>query len=206
VPRRARGRQTASAEACYQAELQRFCARLREIRSRLDFEVGARGWCYLLETERIIDKDEFDDAERLISKCRKIVATIDTAHLYYTPEGFWEDLDHYVEIAVEKADLKSLFVQVAEEFHVVIQRNPAAPLGRGAADRQGASVMAPRRRREGATLPYGLSAVTELARPDSSGRQAKEDICAEDEKRALDGIEYLNEPDPEVEARRQSPS
>jgi hypothetical protein len=155
LPRRTRGRQTASAEARYQAELERFCAQILKIRSRLDFRVGTRGWCYILEGERIIDKGEFAEAERLITNCRKsgalpldicaedgkrapdgiedlddpdpeieaagIMAYIDRAHLHYMPESFWADLDFYVEIAVEKADLKSLFAEVAEEFHVIIQ-------------------------------------------------------------------------------------
>jgi hypothetical protein len=155
LPRRARGRQSAEAEARYQADLARFCARLLQIRSRLDFQVGTRGWCYILETERVIDKGEFAEAERLITSCRKsgalplaicaedgkrrpdgieyldeadcdakaaaIVAHLDSAHEYYTPISFWDGLDCYIEIAVEKSDLKSLFSRVAEEYNVVIQ-------------------------------------------------------------------------------------
>jgi hypothetical protein len=71
LPRRCRGRQNRAAEAAYQADLEEFCARIRQIKSRLDFQVGTRGWCYLLEGERVIDKGEFDACERLITCCRK---------------------------------------------------------------------------------------------------------------------------------------
>jgi hypothetical protein len=155
LPRRPRGRPTAGAEARYQIELEAFCARLLEIRSGLDFEIGSRGWGYILEGERVIDKGELDEAERLITFCRKsgalpldfcaedekraangveslddpdvekrakaVVDYIGAAHKHYTPLSFWEKRKKYIEIAVEKSDLRSLFGQVAREFHVVIQ-------------------------------------------------------------------------------------
>jgi hypothetical protein len=70
LPKRSRGRLNGAAEEAYQADLRTFCDRILEIRSRL-FEVGSRGWCYLLEGEHIITKGEFDIAERLIVRCRK---------------------------------------------------------------------------------------------------------------------------------------
>jgi hypothetical protein len=155
LPCRGRGRPNAAAEAQYQEDLRRFCEQILEIKSRLDFEVGARGWCYLIEGERIIDKGEFDACERLIVSCRKdgnlpldicaedskravdgveelddttveeeayrIASYAGRAHLHYKPISFWDELDVYVEIAVEKSDLKSLFTRVAAEFHVPIQ-------------------------------------------------------------------------------------
>jgi hypothetical protein len=39
----------------------------------------------------------------------------------YTPVGFWERQTHYVEMVVEKVDLKSLFKPVCDEFYVPIQ-------------------------------------------------------------------------------------
>src|SRR5215472_68510 len=71
LPKRPRGRLSGAADAAYQAELQAFCERILEIRSRLDFEVGTRGWCYLLEGEHVITKGEFATTERLITCCRK---------------------------------------------------------------------------------------------------------------------------------------
>jgi len=155
LPKRPRGRLTGTAEEAYQADLRAFCDRILQFKSRLDFQVGGRGWCYLLEGEHVVTKGEFDDAERLITRCRKdgylpldicaedgkrvaegieelddpdieakvngIVNYINNAHLYYEPFSFWENLHVYVEVAVEKADLKSLFSRVTNEYHMVIQ-------------------------------------------------------------------------------------
>jgi hypothetical protein len=155
LPRRRRGRQNDATEAKYQAALQAFCARIFEIKSRLDFEVSTRGWCYLLEGEGVITKGEFTAAERLITCCRKdgklplnicaddakrspegleslsfgslegeaqwAIEYVHRAHQSYRPFSFWEALPVYIEIAVEKADLKSLFGSVAADFRTVLQ-------------------------------------------------------------------------------------
>jgi len=71
LPHLPRGRPNGAAKAAYQTALTEFCDRILQIRSRLDFEVGTRGWCYLLEGERVIDKGEFDTCEQLITYCRK---------------------------------------------------------------------------------------------------------------------------------------
>jgi hypothetical protein len=71
LPRRPRGRPNGAAEEAYQTDLRAFCARILEIRARLDFEVGSRGWGYLLEGDGLITKGELDEAERLITRCRK---------------------------------------------------------------------------------------------------------------------------------------
>ena len=42
-------------------------------------------------------------------------------HKNYTPISFWDDLDVYVEVAVEKLDLRNLFEPACAEFHVPIQ-------------------------------------------------------------------------------------
>ena len=56
----------------YEIEVAEFCARLREVASRQDFRIsGGRGWAYILEGERIIDKNDIDAAEKLINDCRK---------------------------------------------------------------------------------------------------------------------------------------
>ena len=41
-----------------------------------------------------------------------------SAHQQFTPISFWDDLDVYLEMTVEKIDLKSLFSSECEEFHV----------------------------------------------------------------------------------------
>jgi hypothetical protein len=137
--------------------VQKFCARILEINSTLDFRVSSRGWCYLLENAGAITKSQFDDAQKLINTCRKtgplpvdicseddrraadgiedlddgdvdseadwILSYAKRAHENYTPFSFWDDLHVYLEIAVEKVDLKSLFAPVAGEFHVLISNN-----------------------------------------------------------------------------------
>jgi hypothetical protein len=70
IPRLPRGRPSGSAQAAYNSEVQKFCDSLLEINSRLDFRVGARGWCYLLG-EHGLEKGDFDSAEGLIVECRK---------------------------------------------------------------------------------------------------------------------------------------
>ena len=156
LPRRARGRPSPNAEAVYQEHRQAFCALIEEIRSRMDFRVGVRGWCYILEGRRHITKGEFGACEAFITDCRKtgdlpldICAEDDSRttiglqrdpdesdphdhaqgwidHLRediperYTPFGFWEDQDVYVEVAVEKLDLRNLFESVCAEVYVPI--------------------------------------------------------------------------------------
>jgi hypothetical protein len=156
LPRRTRGRPTPEREAQYQAQRTAFCLLILEIRSTMDFEVGARGWSYILEQRGLITKGDFDAAENLITDCRKtgdlpldicaedssretigvqgdlnnpdveaeaaswIDYVRDHAHQTYTPFGFWDDLDVYVEVAVEKLDLRNLFEPVCAEFHVPI--------------------------------------------------------------------------------------
>jgi hypothetical protein len=40
------------------------------------------------------------------------------AHEQYTPVSFWDDLDTYVEMTVEKIDLKNLFAPICSEFRI----------------------------------------------------------------------------------------
>jgi hypothetical protein len=42
------------------------------------------------------------------------------AHEQYCPTSFWDELDTYVQMTVEKIDLKSLFSSVCEPFHLPI--------------------------------------------------------------------------------------
>ena len=154
LPRRGRGRPSPAAEENYQEQVAAFCALIMEIRSSMDFSVGARGWCYLLEKHGL-RKGDFAAAEALITACRKSGAlpldicaedgaratigleNIDandvqeeaqdwvdhllyTAHNQYTPLSFWDDLDVYVEAAVEKLDLRNLFEPTCGEFYVPI--------------------------------------------------------------------------------------
>jgi hypothetical protein len=153
LPKLPRHRPSAAVKAAYQKRVDAFCAKILELRSRLDFDVGSRGWAYVLEGERFIDKDEIDAAQDLINDCRKsgdlpfdicsedgkraaanledidpdpqdeaaaIFDYVQTAEEQYTPFSFWDDLDTYVQMAVEKSNLKNLFQKVCAEFYMPI--------------------------------------------------------------------------------------
>jgi hypothetical protein len=66
--------------------------------------------------DNLEDLDD-DDADE---EARSWLRTIRNAHRHYTPFSFWRDQDFYVEMGVEKIDLKSLFADVCEEFHLAI--------------------------------------------------------------------------------------
>jgi len=55
--------------------------------------------------EEIDENDVEDEAERAIRACRHW-------HLNYTPFSFWDEQDVYIEMAVEKNDLRNLFKPV----------------------------------------------------------------------------------------------
>jgi hypothetical protein len=77
VPRR-KGYKTAAADPSaraaedYEIDLQEFCGWIIAKADALDFKVGSRGWCYILENEGIIAKGEFDRTQRLITDCRNV--------------------------------------------------------------------------------------------------------------------------------------
>ena len=153
LPRRGRGRPSAAAAEAWRDQIAAFCKTVLEIQSRLDFAPSSRGWAYLLEGERFIDKDELDAAQRLVNDCRKdgnlpldicaeddkraaenleaidpdpqemaadIFDHVRTAQDSYTPFSFWDDLPVYVQMGVEKSDLRSLFKSDCAKFRVPI--------------------------------------------------------------------------------------
>jgi hypothetical protein len=65
-----RGRRSPEFRAAYDARVEAWCQRLLELKPRIDFDPGARGWCYIME-EHGLSKGDFDDAEKLITACRK---------------------------------------------------------------------------------------------------------------------------------------
>jgi len=153
LPRLPRGRPTQTGKAAFNTEVQAFCDEILEIRSRLDFEVSSRGWCYLLE-EHGLSKGDFDVAQQLIAECRRqrllpmdivaedgarsfdnlenidrlspegearsIVGTVRWLPARYTPFSFWDDQLVYLEMLVEKIDLKSLFKPICSTFYIPI--------------------------------------------------------------------------------------
>jgi len=70
LPKRPRGRPSAAAELKYREQVAAFCALISQIQSSMDFAVGSRGWCYLLERHGL-RKGDFDAAQRLINEFPK---------------------------------------------------------------------------------------------------------------------------------------
>lgn len=52
-------------------DLPRFAEFVTEISDEIGFRVSSRGWAYILEQKRYINKDEFDKVSTAINKCRK---------------------------------------------------------------------------------------------------------------------------------------
>jgi hypothetical protein len=57
------------------------------------------------------------------TQAEAIIYYVNNAHSNYRPFSFWEYQDNYVQMSVEKIDLKSLFTVVCQEFHVPIVNN-----------------------------------------------------------------------------------
>src|SRR5262245_20813604 len=70
IPKRSKGRPSVAGAAAYQEQVERFCSQIEQIRATLDFEISARGWCYILE-EHGATKADFPAIERLLVDCRK---------------------------------------------------------------------------------------------------------------------------------------
>jgi len=135
------------------AQVQEFADSLQELSSQIGFKISPRGWAYQLESERVINKDQFDRVENYINKCRKegllpvdFVAEEESrqfsgvesktegtlqehirdyvkaplnCYSWYTPD-WWQNETYYIQMLVEKIDLKTLFTPVTEEYHIPI--------------------------------------------------------------------------------------
>jgi hypothetical protein len=53
-PRLPRGRPSGIARTVYDTELKLFCEQIVKIKSRLDFEVSSRGWCYIWKSTDLV--------------------------------------------------------------------------------------------------------------------------------------------------------
>jgi hypothetical protein len=51
-------------------------------------------------------------------EAQSIIDDLGKAHLRFKPISFWDDQDYYIQMLVEKIDLKSLFHRVCEEFAI----------------------------------------------------------------------------------------
>lgn len=130
-----------------------FARYVLELQQRIGFKVSSRGWCYQLESERIINKDQFDKVEGWINRCRRngylpidfvaeesarqfsgveepetltpveyfaswINSALNCGDIYDI--DWWDGEDYYIQMIVEKIDLKTLFSPVCKKYHIPI--------------------------------------------------------------------------------------
>jgi hypothetical protein len=129
-----------------------WCQEIIRVADTMDYKIGARDWCYVLEFAGSLTKGEFDIAEKLISACRKngslpvdiccidngrptanlryidrtsveeeaedIIGRMNEAYLDYHPFSLWENQEYYVQMAVEKMGVYSLFEMPTGDFDV----------------------------------------------------------------------------------------
>lgn len=166
LPKIKKGRKSKDDIARYDQELIEFAEGLKQLQLKIankeqkdiveKDKVSARGWCYLLEGMKLIDKSQFDLGQRIINHCRKegylpidFVAS-DKARKFYHVEGiqietkdyrvwvsnhlrwlrhihrhktditFWENQEYYLQMMVEKIDVRNLFDDTCQYYHIPI--------------------------------------------------------------------------------------
>jgi hypothetical protein len=152
LPRRKRGGQSVAAAAEFERVLAEWCQEIIRVASTMDYKIGARDWCYVLEVAGSLTKGEFDTGEKLISACRKdghlpvdicgidngrptanlkyidrtsveeeaedIITQMKQAYRNYHPVSLWANQEYFVQMAVEKMGVYSLFEKPTDEFDV----------------------------------------------------------------------------------------
>lgn len=133
--------------------LRDFAEELEDLQRHIPFKMSARGWCYLLETRRLVNKDQFDRCENVINECRTkgylpvdfvaedsgrdfhgieepteetyseyivrwLKGSLDCGN-YYTPD-WWDEEQYYIQMLVEKIDLRTLFEPVCQHYKIPI--------------------------------------------------------------------------------------
>lgn len=68
------------------------------------------------------------DLHTIEEEAENVLNYVEAAHKYYKPVSFWDFQDFYVEMLVEKIDLRSLFAPVCRDYHVPLAN------GRGSTD------------------------------------------------------------------------
>ena len=154
LPKRQRGRPSAAAQAQYENDLRRFAEYIKQEAAQLDFRPSSRGWAYMLEGARLINKSEIDTAQDTVNELRRrgwlplnicaedtkrawhgieqlsdpdtdeaitgILYSIEALSNVYTPYSFWEGKDCYIQMLVEKTDLRELFAPVCRPYRIPI--------------------------------------------------------------------------------------
>ena len=76
--------------------------------------------CTLEDSKREINNVEIIDDTSPDEEAESILDYISHAHLNYTPISFWDDKPVFIQMLVEKSDLKSLFTPVVRDFRIPI--------------------------------------------------------------------------------------
>jgi hypothetical protein len=133
-------------------KLQQFADQLKSISRDIGFKVSARGWCYILENQGTITKDQFnlvnnwineavvkgllpvdfvaEDSSRQFSGVefpdgnikdylKDSIRSVNSVSNWYTPD-WWDGEQYYIQVVVEKIDLKTLFQPIAKQYHIPI--------------------------------------------------------------------------------------
>ena len=69
-------------------------------------------------TGATVGNDEYVDDDDVDAEAKSIVDRFEHAYLDYHPISFWEDQDSYLEMMVEKIDLKNLFAPICSRFNI----------------------------------------------------------------------------------------
>lgn len=154
LPKRKRGRPSAAAQVEYENDLRRFAEYIKQEAARLDFRPSSRGWAYMLEGARLIDKAEIDTAQDTVNELRRRgwlplnICAEDSKRAWheveqidcddpedeialmfealegwvngYAPHSFWDNQPYYVQMLVEKTDLRELFAPVCRDYRIPI--------------------------------------------------------------------------------------
>lgn len=133
--------------------LKKFAEYFINIQNKVGFKMSSRGWCYILEQDGLITKDQFSKAEELINRCRRrgllpvdFVAEeeardfleihvpenkeyndymldylnyFNNCEYYYHPD-WWDGEEFYIQMLVEKIDLRTLFQPICHNYHIPI--------------------------------------------------------------------------------------
>jgi len=156
LPLKTTGRPSKAWQANHSAELSDFADKIKRIGAEIGNKVSSRGWCYLLEGMRLINKDQFDIAEDVINECRykgvipmdfvasdqsrsfsyvenlnprsvdpkeylarQIRSLLDSPN-YKEDVAFWKSQGVFIQMMVEKIDLRELFKPICSKYHVPI--------------------------------------------------------------------------------------
>lgn len=133
--------------------LKQFANYFKSVSDRVGFKMSSRGWCYILEQDGVITKDQFSKGEELINRCRRrgllpvdfvaeeeardfleihipddpnkdqfllnYLKYFENAEYYYHPD-WWEGEKFYIQMLVEKIDLRTLFQPICSNYHIPI--------------------------------------------------------------------------------------